>query len=388
MSMIARMAAPISCLTIVGLGIGLSIPLLTLEMEAMGISGRMIGANTAVPAIAAILLAPQIPRLAARFGTSNLLLAALIMATISFAMFMLPIPFWLWFPIRFLFGAAIYGIFVISEYWINTEVEDHNRAFILGIYATILSLGVAAGTAILTVTEPGTPGPYIIGILIFLIAIIPILIWHSRAPKIAQEEQSNIFRYLLASPTSALAAFTFGALETGSFSLLAVYALRHGYSVAGAAFAISMVAIGSVFFQIPLGYIADRVDRRLILIFCGCTGMAGALSLPLIMNTALLYPVLVAWGGIVVGLYTVGLAHLGAKFSGPDLLSANSLFILMYAVGSLISPALIGTGMDIWNPEGYIGVTVAFIALFLLVAVWRWIRNPAIWRPANKRDSA
>jgi len=175
--MITRMAAPISCLTIVGLGIGLSIPLLTLEMEAMGISGRMIGANTAVPALAAILLAAQIPNLAAKLGTTNLILTALALSAISFSMFLLPMPFWMWFPIRFLFGAGIYCIFVVAEYWINAKVEDQNRAFILGIYATILALGFAAGPAILTIAGPGTPKPYIVGILAFALAAIPILIW-------------------------------------------------------------------------------------------------------------------------------------------------------------------------------------------------------------------
>ena len=106
------------------------------------------------------------------------------------------------------------------------------------------------------------------------------------------------------------------------------------------------------------------------------------------MNTVLLFPVLIVWGGIVVGLYTIGLAHLGARFSGPDLLSANSLFILIYAFGSLISPAFIGAAMDIWSPEGFVGVTAGFLCLFLLVAIWRWMRNPAFWRSAIKRDKS
>ncbi len=388
MSLIPRIAAPITCLTIVGLGIGLSFPLLTFEMETAGISSQLIGANTAIPSLAAILLAPLAPRIAAMIGTSNLILASLLVAAASFALFLLPLPFWMWFPVRFIFGAAIYYIFVISEFWINASIDDHRRGLVLGLYATILALGVASGPLILTLAGPGTPTPYLVGVAIFVGGTIPILVWRELAPRIEVEKRSNIFRFFWVSPTSALAAFTFGALETGSFSLLAVYALRHGFTVADAAFAIAMVSLGSVFFQIPLGLIADKVDRRLVLIFCALTGLLGSLLLPYIINTVFLFPMLVVWGGIVVGLYTVGLAHLGAQFSGQDLLSANSLFIFLYALGSLISPVLIGQGMDIWNPEGYIGVTVMFIGLFLVVALIRWMRDPRILRSAKTRDAA
>ncbi len=388
MSLISRIAAPITCLTIVGLGIGLSIPLLTFEMERAGISSLMIGANTAIPSLAAILLAPLAPRIAGMIGTSNLILAALLVAAISFAMFLLPLPFWMWFPVRFFFGAAIYYIFVISEFWINASIDDKRRGLVLGLYATILALGFASGPLILTIAEPGTPMPYLVGIAIFIVGTIPILVWRKLAPRIEVKKGTNIFRFFWVSPTSALAAFTFGALETGSFSLMAIYALRHGFSVADAAFALAMIALGSVFFQIPLGLIADKVDRRLVLIFCALTGLIGALLLPVIINTVFLFPMLIIWGGIVVGMYTIGLAHLGARFSGQDLLSANSLFVFLYALGSLISPVLIGQGMDIWNPEGYVGVTVVFIGLFLVVAVWRWLRNPRILRRAITRDTA
>ena len=388
MSLISKMAAPIACLTTVGMGIGLSIPLLTLEMEAMGISGQMIGANTAVPSLAAIFLTPFIPKLASRIGTSNLILIALATSVVSFGLFLIEMPFWMWFPLRFIFGAAIYSIFVISEYWINEAVEDHQRAFILGIYATILSLGFAMGPIILTVAVPGTPWPYLVGITIFALGAVPILVWRYKAPTIRIEKGHRIFRYLLASPTSALAAFTFGALETGSFSLLAVYALHHGYSESGAAAAVAFVALGAVFFQVPLGLIADRVDRRLMLIFCALVGLIGALMLPYVVNTYLLFPVLIVWGGIVVGLYTIGLAHLGEKFSGPDLISANSLFIFLYALGSLISPVMIGKSIDIWDPQGYVWATISFTGLFLVVAIWRWLRRPAIWRASKTPETA
>ena len=52
------------------------------------------------------------------------------------------------------------------------------------------------------------------------------------------------------------------------------------------------------------------------------------------------------WGGGIGSLYAVGLAHLGSRYSGPDLASANAAFIMLYALGMLGGPPIAGFGMD------------------------------------------
>jgi len=72
----ASIAAAIGCITAVGVGLSLSVPLLSLEMERMGASGTLIGANTAIAGIAAIMTVPFVPRIAARTGVLPLLWGA------------------------------------------------------------------------------------------------------------------------------------------------------------------------------------------------------------------------------------------------------------------------------------------------------------------------
>ncbi|WP_163071508.1 MFS transporter, partial [Acinetobacter baumannii] len=83
---------------------------------------------------------------------------------------------------------------------------------------------------------------------------------------------------------------------------------------------ISLVSLGNLLFQIPIGLVADRVDRRFVLLFCGLAGAAGmALMAILPMPREALMLLLFAWGGIVSALYTVGLTHLGSRFRDADL---------------------------------------------------------------------
>src|SRR5690606_29388311 len=139
------------------------------------------------------------------------------------------------------------------------------------------------------------------------------------------------------------------------FALFPVYGARIGYSEADAALLLTAVGLGNVLLQIPLGVLSDRMrDRRHLLVACAIVGLAGVLVLPSISESwRLSAAVLFLWGGVVAGLYTVGLAHLGSRLSGRDLASANAAFVLCYGIGMLVGPQAIGIGMDIAGPAGF-----------------------------------
>ena len=81
------------------------------------------------------------------------------------------------------------------------------------------------------------------------------------------------------------------------------------------------------------------------------------------------------WGGVVAGLYTVGLAHLGSKLSGRDLASANAAFVLCYGIGMLAGPQAIGIGMDLLGNQGFAWTLAVFFALYVALAGFRLVRD-------------
>ena len=86
----------------------------------------------------------------------------------------------------------------------------------------------------------------------------------------------------------------------------------------------SAMTLGNALFQIPLGLLADRFDKRIILLICGVTGFAGMVAAwTVAASPAVLMAVLFVWGGVTGGLYTVGLAHLASRFSGAALASTG-----------------------------------------------------------------
>jgi MFS family permease len=116
---VRSLAAAIGSVAAVGVALSLSIPLLSLEMERMGVSNTGIGINTAVAGLASVAVIPFVPRLAARTGVLPLLGASVVVGALSLLGFKALWSVAWWFPLRFVFSAALGVLFVLSEYWIN-----------------------------------------------------------------------------------------------------------------------------------------------------------------------------------------------------------------------------------------------------------------------------
>jgi MFS family permease len=370
---IAALAAAIACVTAVGIGLSLSVPLLSLEMERMGISGTLIGVNTAIAGIASICAVPFVPRLAARTGLLPLLWFCIAIGTVSLVGFKALYSFAWWFPLRFVFSAALGALFVLSEYWINAAAPAQRRGLVMGVYATVLALGFAAGPGLLALV--GTSGwpPYLAGAALFALAGVPLLFARGLSPDLGGGTGRSVASFVLAAPSATIGALVFGAAETGGFALLPIYGLKIGFDAAAAAFLVSVVALGNVAFQIPIGLLSDWVvDRRRVLLGLALVGLIGAAAIPAAAShPGALYAVLFVWGGVTGALYTVGLAHLGARFTGADLASANAAFVLLYNVGLVIGPPTAGAGMDALPPHGFPLSLAGFFAFYVAVVLWR-----------------
>ncbi|MBD8552932.1 MFS transporter [Rhizobium sp. CFBP 8762] len=367
------LVAAISAITAVGIAIGLGLPLLSIIMEKRGISSSMIGLNSAMAGLASMAAAPLSTKLSQHFGVSNTMLVAILCAAASAIGFYYVENFLLWFPLRVVFHGAITVLFILSEFWINAASPTHKRGLVLGIYATLLGLGFALGPLLFSVLGSDGVLPFAVGAAVILVAAIPIYIARHENPVIHEKPEMHFLRYIFLVPTATAAVFVFGAVESGGLSLFPIYATRSGFSESHAALLLTMMGIGNVVFQIPLGMLSDRMkDRRNLLFILAIIGLIGSLCLPLLIGSwTLMAIVLLLWGGCVSGLYTVGLSHLGSRLHGPDLAAANAAFIFSYAVGTVAGPQAIGVAMDKMGNNGFVWAIVLFFAMYVVLSIAR-----------------
>ena len=372
-------AAAVAAISAVGIALGLGLPLLSVVLQNNGISATMIGLNSAMAGIASIAIAPFTTPIAKRFGVADTMLVATAVAAVSAICFYLAPQFWLWFPLRITFHAAITVLFILSEFWINAAAPPARRGFVLGIYATVLSLGFAMGPLLFSVLGSQGILPFAVGAAVILSAAIPIVMARPQSPAIENRPSGPFLKFVYLVPTATAAVFVFGAVEAGGFALFPVFSDLVGFSESDGALLLTMIGLGNVLFQIPLGLLSDRIaDRRHLLFICASIGLAGCMLLPLIAgNWWLLACILFVWGAVVAGLYTIGLAHLGSKLTDGDLASANAAFVFCYAIGMLVGPQAIGLAMDAIGSSGFAYSLAGFFLVYVALATGRIIYKPA-----------
>lgn len=350
---IRSLAAVIASISVVGMAFGLSMPLLSLVLETRGIDSSVIGLNAAAQAVSTIVATPFIPRHISAMGAHRYLLTCLAVICGSILLLGVFDDLASWFIIRFVLGIALTGVFVVSEAWIIQIAGAHARGRVLGVYAMVLSAGFAIGPLLVWFTGVEGLLPFVLSAGIVALAAVPILIARAEAPRFDHGASLPVSGFIKLAPVAILAALVFGAVETCLLSLLPSYGMGNGMDVKTAASLLAVTGAGSMALQVPIGWLSDRYDRRQVLLFCAAVGLGGVALLPLaIGDRVYLWPLLFVWGGVIVGLYTVGLALLGERVSEDGLASANAAFIQAYGFGSILGPVLAGAAMSSAGPIG------------------------------------
>jgi predicted MFS family arabinose efflux permease len=164
-------------------------------------------------------------------------------------------------------------------------------------------------------------------------------------------------------------AFLAGVLETVPWGLMQVYATDNGWSVRAAGFALPVFYWGQIVLTYPIGWIADRIPRRSVLMGTSAAAILCMMALGSWTQSPTLWVIIFASGGIATGTYTIGLAVLGQRFDAQSLVSANAAFIACYGLGTISGPPAVGEFMDRLGPGmlptslALVGAAIFFCAL-------------------------
>ncbi len=367
--------AAISCAGVCGIVFGLSMPLISLRLEMMTNSGLLVGMNGAAAAMSTLIMAPLVPRLIAYVHPRIVLPLALVSAALLHAAFPLLENVTAWFALRFVMGCFMTVIFVISETWINQIATPERRATILGVYGTALSGGFGVGALIFGMVGAQADTGFYAGAAIFVMGIAPVLFLRGPqavAPDAEEASLGAMLGCLRVAPAAIAAGLAFGALETLLFSMVPVYGTRIGLTEAMISQVAIAAAIGALLSQIPLGWIADKTGRRLTLTWIAAVATLAPLMVWLAgTNMPSLLALVLVQAGVASGLYTVGLALLGERFTGGAIAAANAAFIFAYGLGSLFAPPLAGQGMDGLGAPGLMWIMSAIAGAYLLFLLLR-----------------
>ena len=362
-------------LAVASFGHGLTMPLLSLVLDHQGVDETLIGLNAGPYFIAVFAVAPLATRLLRARGPALLMLASILATVVLLALLRAFPNVWLWFPLRFALGMAASFLWIAGEAWVNHSATETHRGRIIAIFGIVVSAGFALGPLILSMT--GTEGwaPFLVTIALLLVAAAVLAGALGSSPKL-RGKTGPLARYVLLAPVAMFGYFVFAAGDAMLLTFLPIYAAGLGVGEVDAIRLLTVLAVGSMALQYPVGWLADRVSNYAIAAAMGAILLAGSAALPWALPLpAISIVFMFFYGGALGALYTISLVLLGRRFKGADLSAASAMLAVMFCIGSFIWPSAGGAALDRFGGDAMPVSLIVAYAFFLVVVAGAWLRG-------------
>lgn len=367
------LAALLSSNALLLAGHGLLLTLLPLRAEIEAFSSAQIGLTGSVYFIGFVSGCLLTPRIVRRVGhiRSFAVLASVFSAVAL--MFHALSAFEAWLLMRFVVGACISGLYMVIESWLNERSTRETRGTLLSLYTVINLTMIMLGQQLLNIADPSGPMLFGLASVLLSLAIVPVSLTVTLAPAPMQTVKLDLRRVWQLSHVGIGGAVTSG-LVTGAFWTLGpLYARGVGLETAQLTLFMSAAVLGGVLFQVPLGRISDHYDRRLVLFFSSLLGATISLVLALVAGLGnLLLAAAIAWGGMVMTMYAISLAHASDHADPGEFVMVGSVILLVFGISSAIGGPLAALFMAVIGPGGlFMFSAVCLMGLALAISVRR-----------------
>lgn len=350
-------------MAIVNLVFGLTLPLLSLVLDSQGITKTVIGLSIVAQASGGVLLAPVMPRLILRLGAARVMQLAAIVAAVTLLALGFIQDVYAWFPMRFMLGVAAAGLWSASEVVINELADDNWRGRIIGVYGSAGAAGFALGPLILIVTGTGGILPFAVTSGLIAAATLP-LFWLPRDRNAGfDHEHASLRRIFRLVPHIMLLNLVYAATVEAFIAFFPLLGISIGIGEVRTLSLLTTFALGGVVLQLPLGWLADHVNRYRLLLVCIVLALSGFALLPELVARPIAGPLFTFMlGGVEGMIYALGVILLGQRFRGAELAAASVLYTGMWGAGTMLGPALVGVGMDLF---GNLALTYLIAAMYV-----------------------
>jgi len=277
-----------------------------------------------------------------------------------------------WSFMRILTGIAIAGCYTVVEAWLQAKVTNATRGRVLGVYRSV-DLGASLiAQLMIGFLEPATYLSYNILAILCCASLLPLVLTTSVPPSAPATPRLRPLKAIRLSPLGAAGVVVAGVTMPAFRMVGPIYGQDVGLRADQIGYFLAAAILGGAIAQVPVGWLADKYDRRWVLIFlsiaslavCGATALSNTPGLNTIFFASFMF------GVATIPVFSVASAHAN-DFATPDYiveLSASLMFL--YAVGAIASPLLASLLIENFGPGALfamIAVAHAILAFFGLI---------------------
>lgn len=301
------------------------------------------------------------PRLMGSVGHSRAFAAFTAAGAIGLIAHMMIIDPMAWALMRVASGMCVAGCYTVIEAWLQAKVTNDTRGRAMGVYRLVDMSASLAAQLVIGVLEPASYVSYNILAIVCCAALLPLTLTKVKQPETPSAPR---LRPRLAAQRSPLAAagVVVAALSSASFRMVGpIYGQEVGLSPQQIAWFLAAFVLGGALAQYPVGWLADKYDRRWVLIWlsgaavCSCliTILATGLDTVGIMLTAGLF------GLTTFPIYSVAAAHAHDFADASERVELSAALMFYFALGAIAAPFTASVLIDAFGPPALFAMIAA-----------------------------
>ncbi len=336
------------------IGNGLQGTLLGLRGEMEGFSTLEISIVMSGYFVGFLFASKMAPEMIRRVG--HVRVFAALGSTISAVLIMYPVltdPI-SWTLGRVVIGFCFCGVYVTAESWLNDASTNETRGQALSVYMIVQMAGIVTAQFIITRGDVSGFVLFIVPSVLVSMAFAPILLSIKPTPAFGRTKPMKVMQLVRTSPLAAVGMFLLGGVFSAQFGMSAVYGARAGFSVGQISLFVSAIYLAALVAQYPIGWISDRLDRRILIIVVSLVGGLGSMVagfFPASYTLALVSGALV--GGTSNPLYALLIAYTNDYLEKEDMAAASGGLLFINGVGAIMGPITLGYMLEGMGSRGY-----------------------------------
>lgn len=286
---------------------------------------------------------------------------------------------YVWILGRVIIGFCFSGVYVTAESWLNNAATNETRGQSLSLYMIVQMVGIVSAQGLLLAADPSGYVLFVIPSVLVSISFAPILLSVQPTPAFDATKPMRLVELMRYSPLGSVGMFLLGGVFSAQFGMSAVFAAEIGLSLGRLSLFISMFYVGAVLVQYPLGWLSDRMDRRILICAVSAVGGAGALiGLLLGSDFSMLLVAAFLVGGMSNPLYSLLIAYVNDYLEVEDMAAASAGLVFINGVGAIAGPIITGWFMGLLGSYGYFLLLALLLFALAGYALWRMTRRPAV----------
>ncbi len=379
MRLLISFAALFLSVVLLQLGLGGVAPLDAISGTQLGFTKAEIGFLGSAHFLGFFIGCWWAPRLMGEVGHSRAFAALTAAGTIGILAHMMVVHPYAWAAMRLTSGLAVAGCYTIIEAWLQAKVTNETRGRAMGVYRVVDIVGSLGAQLMIGVLDPASYLSYNLLALLCCAALFPLTLTKAEAPAMPDAPRLRPSLAWQRSPLAAAGVVVSGVTGAAFRMVGPVYGVEVGLAPDKIALFLAAYVLGGAFAQIPVGWLADKFDRRLVLIALSVAGVAAcALTIAAAgSGVGAVFFAAAFFGFVTLPVYSVSTAHAHDFASQTERVELSAALMFLYAVGAIASPLIASLLIDGFGPSAMFGmIALAHIAL-VVFGIARMRARPA-----------